>query len=87
MIDLHTEDSEINHYADRYRTYMPINVRKAIKNNGIDGLTSSQAWDETLPLITTEDIHVIKHLGRWSVWLLGTQSALLSSLRKETVNM
>ncbi|WP_049022792.1 ADP-ribosylglycohydrolase family protein, partial [Enterobacter ludwigii] len=63
MIDLHTEDSVINHYADRYRTYMPINVRKAIKNDGIDGLSSSQAWDETLPLITTEDISRDKALG------------------------
>lgn len=71
MIDLHTEDSVINHYADRYRTYMPINVRKAIKNDGIDGLSSSQAWDETLPLITTEDISRDKALGgagRFGCW-------------------
>lgn len=63
MIDLHSEDSVINHYADRYHTYMPVNVRKAIRSNSIDNLSSSQAWDATLPLITTEDVSRDKALG------------------------
>ncbi len=28
MVDLHSEDAVINHYADRYRNLMPLNPRK-----------------------------------------------------------
>lgn len=63
MIDLHSEDTVINHYANRYHTYLPVNVRKAIRSNSIDNLSSSQAWDATLPLITTEDVSRDKALG------------------------
>ncbi len=48
MIDLYSEDSVINHYADRYRNYMPVNVRKVIRSS-IDDSNSSHVWDETLP--------------------------------------
>lgn len=63
MIDLYSEDSVINHYADRYRNYMPVNVRKVIRSS-IDDSNSSHVWDETLPLITMKMFHAIKHLGR-----------------------
>lgn len=63
MIDLHTEDSVINHYVDRYRNFMPVNARKGMRGNGVDDATSFQTWDETLPLITTEAISRDKAIG------------------------
>lgn len=62
MIDLYSEDSVINHYADRYRNYMPVNVRKVIRSS-IDDSNSSHVWDEILPLITNEDVSRDKALG------------------------
>ena len=63
MIDLHSEDSVINYYADRYRNYMPVNIRKVIRSSCIDDSNSSHVWDETLPLIITEDISRDHALG------------------------
>jgi len=40
MIDLYSEDSVINHYADRYHNYMPVNVHKVIR--------SPQEWKNKL---------------------------------------
>ncbi|WP_228011663.1 hypothetical protein [Enterobacter asburiae] len=62
MIDLYSEDAVINHYADRYRNYMPVNVRKVIRSS-IDDSNFSHVWDETLPLITNEDVSRDKALG------------------------
>ena len=77
MEDLHSEDSVINRYADRYRSYMPINIRNGRRNTSLDASNSSHSWDATLPLTITEDV------SRQP----GAPSAPLLSLRKETVNM
>lgn len=87
MQDLHSKDSVTNHYADRYQCYMPIDVRNGLRSNSIDASNSSLPWDVTLPLVTTEDVSRDKALGAFVDWLLGTPSAPLLSLRKETVNM
>lgn len=63
MEDLHSKDSVINHYADRYHIYMPINFRRGIRSNSIDTSNSSLPWDVTLPLVTTEDVSRDKALG------------------------
>ncbi len=63
MADLHSKDSVINHYADRYHIYMPINFRRGIRSNSIDASNSSLPWDVTLPLVTTEDVSRDKALG------------------------
>lgn len=63
MEDLHSKDSVINHYADRYHIYMPINFRRGIRSNSIDASNSSLPWDVTLPLVTTEDVSRDKALG------------------------
>ena len=63
MIDLHVEDSIINHYADRYRCYMPVNVRKAVKRDSDESVSSIHAWDQTLPLISSVEISRNKALG------------------------
>ena len=63
MEDLHSEDSVINRYADRYRSYMPINIRNGRRNTSLDASNSSHSWDATLPLTITEDVSRDKALG------------------------
>ncbi|WP_236276373.1 ADP-ribosylarginine hydrolase Tri1 [Enterobacter cloacae] len=58
MVDLHSEDAVINHYADRYRNLMPLNLRKVSRQKSSDNV-----WDETLPLVTTEVVSRDNALG------------------------
>ncbi len=58
MVDLHSEDAVINHYADRYRNLMPLNPRKVSRQKSSDNV-----WDETLPLVTTEVVSRDNALG------------------------
>ncbi|MBA7852708.1 ADP-ribosylglycohydrolase family protein [Enterobacter cloacae] len=58
MVDLHSEDAVINHYADRYRNLMPLNLRKVSRQKSSDNV-----WDETLPLVTTEVVSRDSALG------------------------
>lgn len=58
MVDLHSEDAVINHYADRYRNLMPLNLRKVSRQK-----SSDDVWDETLPLVTTEVVSRDNALG------------------------
>ncbi|EPT0356925.1 ADP-ribosylarginine hydrolase Tri1 [Enterobacter cloacae subsp. dissolvens] len=58
MVDLHSEDAVINHYADLYRNLMPLNLRKVSRQKSSDNV-----WDETLPLVTTEVVSRDNALG------------------------
>lgn len=72
MVDLHSEDAVINHYADRYRNLMPLNPRKVSRQKSSDNV-----WDETLPLVTTEVVSRDNALGA----LVGLPLAMPSGQR------
>ncbi|MDY0419433.1 ADP-ribosylglycohydrolase family protein [Enterobacter sp. 170198] len=63
MLDLHSDDAVVNHYADRYRNLMPANIRKTIQQMDTAEATASEIWDKTLPLVTTEGVSLDKALG------------------------
>lgn len=56
MLDLHSDDAVVNHYAHRYRNLMPANIRKTIQQMDTAEATASEIWDKTLPLVTTEGV-------------------------------
>ncbi len=87
MEDLHSKDSVINHYADRYHFYMPINFRRGIRSNSIDASNSSLPWDVTLPLVTTEDVSRDKALGSLVGLAVGDAVGTTLEFKKEIVNM
>lgn len=63
MLDLHSDDAVVNHYADRYRNLMPANIRKTIQQMDTAEAIASEIWDKTLPLVTTEGVSLDKALG------------------------
>ncbi|HHE8578034.1 ADP-ribosylarginine hydrolase Tri1 [Enterobacter hormaechei subsp. steigerwaltii] len=63
MLDLHSEDAVINHYADRYRNLMPVNSRKSIKRMDTAEAHAFEIWDKSLPLIVSETNSLDKAVG------------------------
>lgn len=63
MLDLHSEDVVINHYADRYRNLMPVNSRKSIKIMDTAEAHAFEIWDKSLPLVVSETNSLDKAVG------------------------